>query len=593
MEKQSSIVKGKTIKQVRKINLSGLSLTEIPAEVFQHTNLTKLVLSRNAITRIPKEISKLKKLEVLDLTYNELDSLPAPVFKLPKLRVLAVGHNKLKKFPAQIVGSSIKELIADHNRLQVIEPEALDGLRKLVVSNNPLSGQIVTHLLPELEYYDFWATALLTPPAEMLPVLKKGKIPVHPAEITPGMVLNKMVYDAIMSNEKGPEPMESCESIFISHSSKDKEVIDEFVEQILQLGMGIPQTNIFCTSIEGMGIENGAKMRDWIHEHIKNCDLAFLMISPNYKVSEICLNEMGAIWALNKQEKILLLPGVDFKTFGWLEEIRQAGRIEDDAVLDQLHDELSEKFGLEKKSAVWGSHKKKFIKYCENLLPGTMDTPQKIAERDATDRIYLGYCNKVFALLRYKSYNIWTEMLTEGHPRIPTELISAFDELVPYLDSRAKHSGYERFDKLFEALSLLIDDFSDVFIIYSEGKKDYCSIRPFYKDEEHNGNYYQDRDSYISYVNFIKNMVYELTRLCNAILSEARKLMVDYMSDFGVFAIDGISHKGSVIVKFEYEEGELYSGLKDYIDVALKRKFHSVYDKDLLLKVIEEIVKEK
>ncbi len=358
MEKQSSIVKGKTIKQVRKINLSGLGLTEIPAEVFQHTNLTKLVLSRNAITRIPKEIAKLKKLEVLDLTYNELDSLPAPVFKLPKLRVLAVGHNRIKKFPAQMVGSSIEELIADHNQIKEMAPEALDGLKKLVISYNPLGGQIVTHPLPELEYYDFRKTNLETPDVEFTPAVKKGWLPVHPAVITPEMMINKAIVDAVKGSKK-ENAGEGC--IFISHSSKDKAVIEHFVDYILQLGMGIPEEKISCTSIQGMGIENGAKMREWIQEKIETCALAMLMISPNYKASEICLNEMGAIWALNKPVKILLLPGVEFDNFGWLEEIRQAGHIDQEGALDELFDELTEQFRLKKKASVWNINKKKFL----------------------------------------------------------------------------------------------------------------------------------------------------------------------------------------------------------------------------------------
>lgn len=367
MEKQSSIVKTKSIKQVRKINLSGQGLTEIPAEVFLHTNLTKLVLSRNAISRIPKEIAKLKKLEVLDLTYNKLESLPAPVFKLPKLRVLAVGHNMIKKFPTQMVGSSIEELIADHNQIKEIVPDALDLLKKLVISYNPLGGQIVTHQLPYLEYFDFRKTNLETPDTNLIHSLKKFWLPTHPAIITNEMIVKKAILDTIISKRGDSDILASEGSIFISHSSKDRAIIEHFVDYILQLGMGIPEEKINCTSIQGMGIENGSKMREWIHEKIENCALAFLMISPNYKASEICLNEMGAIWALNKPVKILLLPGVEYNNFGWLEEIRQAGHIDKEDALDQLYDELSEAFRLKKKAVVWGKNKKKFLGVCKGL----------------------------------------------------------------------------------------------------------------------------------------------------------------------------------------------------------------------------------
>jgi len=82
--------------------------------------------------------------------------------------------------------------------------------------------------------------------------------------------------------------------IFISHSSKDKAIVQLFVDDVLQLGAGIKPEQIFCTSIEDMGIKNGDDIRKHIHQNIKNADYSFLLISNNYKKSEICLNEMGA-----------------------------------------------------------------------------------------------------------------------------------------------------------------------------------------------------------------------------------------------------------------------------------------------------------
>ena len=65
-------VPGKTLKQITKLNLSGLDLKEVPEDVFLCTNLTKLDLSHNQICRIPKEIEKLKKLKVLNISYNQV-----------------------------------------------------------------------------------------------------------------------------------------------------------------------------------------------------------------------------------------------------------------------------------------------------------------------------------------------------------------------------------------------------------------------------------------------------------------------------------------------------------------------------------------
>lgn len=586
--KMQSIVKGKTIKQVKKLNLSGLNLTEIPSYVFDYTNLTKLVLSRNGISKIPKDIAKLRKLEVLDLTYNNLTEIPAPVFKLPRLRVLSVGHNKLRKFPKQLVGSTIEQLIADHNQIGVLDADALDNLTRLILSYNPLSGQIVTHKLEKLMYYDFRHTFLSTPSSELLPDDCKGYIPIHRAEMTDDMFLTKMMLD--FSKNHGSEST-SEGTIFISHSSKDKALVEQFVDEILQLGLGIANDRILCTSIEEMGIPNGTKMREWIQEKIANCSVAFLMISPNYKKSEICLNEMGAVWALEKDVKILLLPGVDYGNFGWLEEIRQAGHVENESVLDQLYDDLKTEFGSDTKVSEWNRHRKKFIEFCKSF-PKVEPEDNKIGKtgHEKTDKIYLEYCTQIFEYLRYWKFSVWAEMLIGGRPRILTKLIEDFDLLVSYLDSRAKYEGYDRLDDLFVALSLNINDLTDVLNLYVEGKEDVCTVRAFYREGPHNPRYHDDLDNYNAYVAFIYNLTYELARICNAILSEARHLMVDFMSGFGVFTIDGISHKGNKIVKFVYKNGEIYKGLEDFIETAMTREVHSNFDKGRVRKVLEEIL---
>lgn len=598
MEKQSSIVKGKTIKQVRKINLSRLGLKEIPVEVFQHTNLTKLVLSRNAITRIPKEIAKLKNLEVLDLTYNDLTSLPAPLFKLPKLRVLAIGHNKIKKFPAQIVGSSIKELIADHNKIEKLEPESLDGLERLILGYNPIGGQIVTHSLPCLRYFDFQHTNLSNPPDELLSEECKGRLAIRKAEVTPLMAAQVALINGFLNNsesEKSEVVKSSMElgSIFISHSSKDKEIVEAFSDKVLRLGLGVSSEKIRCTSIEGAGIPNGEKMRDWIHENIKDCSLAVLMISPAYQKSQICLNEMGAIWALEKQVKILLLPGIEYKTMGWLDEIRQAGHIDNEATLDTLVEEIRTLFGMDFNVAEWGRNRKAFLKFCSTYKPN-YDVEQPSTKRNQeTDEIYLNYCSRIFNYLWYKKYSGWAEMLTSSTPRVSVDLLDDFETLREYLDSRFSHEGYEAFDRIFSAMSLWVEDFLDVFNLYAESRDKICRIRLFYKEELRNLTYDEDRENYNAYVDLIRNMVFELTCLGNQLLKEARRVKVDFIPDFGIFSIDGISHKRNGIVKFFYRKGELYNGLKDFLDVATTREFYRPLDKVRVSRIIKEVLEMK
>ena len=46
------------------------------------------------------------------------------------------------------------------------------------------------------------------------------------------------------------EEKSNAKKIFISHSSKDKTIMEKFSDYILQLGIGLSNEDIFCTSIE-------------------------------------------------------------------------------------------------------------------------------------------------------------------------------------------------------------------------------------------------------------------------------------------------------------------------------------------------------
>ena len=144
-------IKGKTTKQVTKLNLSGLGLKEFPENVFDYPNLTKLVLSNNRIKVIPKEILKLKKLKVLDLANNDISTLHSSVFRLPKLRTLNVYGNKIRKFPTQLFESNIRVLIAGKNRIEEFDFGGVESLENIDLTNNQIKKLIVPESFPNLK----------------------------------------------------------------------------------------------------------------------------------------------------------------------------------------------------------------------------------------------------------------------------------------------------------------------------------------------------------------------------------------------------------------------------------------------------------
>lgn len=133
-------IKGKTIKQVRKINLSGRNLKFIPDNVFQYTNLEKLDLSNNRIESIPNDILKLRKLRTLDLSFNKIKVLQASMFKLPKLRILNLHGNEVSCLPKQLAKSNIETLILSRNKFTYIDDKLTAKIKKLDVVDNPIKN---------------------------------------------------------------------------------------------------------------------------------------------------------------------------------------------------------------------------------------------------------------------------------------------------------------------------------------------------------------------------------------------------------------------------------------------------------------------
>lgn len=149
--------------------------------------------------------------------------------------------------------------------------------------------------------------------------------------------------------------------IFISHSSEDKMLIDEFVDKVLRLSCGFKTSEIIYTSLHTTGVKFGENIPQFIKENIETSSVIFFMISPNYRKSEVCLNEMGAAWALNKKMISFLLPNTSFNSLGWLTSFDKAIKIYDSEGLDKLATMLSRK-NLD--IADWNRQKDLFITFC-------------------------------------------------------------------------------------------------------------------------------------------------------------------------------------------------------------------------------------
>ena len=69
--------------------------------------------------------------------------------------------------------------------------------------------------------------------------------------------------------------------VFISHCSKDKPIIDEFVDKVLRLSCGFKTSEIVYTSREDTGVGLGDGIPQFIKENLHRSSLVLFRISDN------------------------------------------------------------------------------------------------------------------------------------------------------------------------------------------------------------------------------------------------------------------------------------------------------------------------
>lgn len=172
--------------------------------------------------------------------------------------------------------------------------------------------------------------------------------------------------DSLYKNEE-----ETNKKIFISHSSQDKPLIDAFIKDVLIATELFNRDEIAYSSGGDMGAEAGECILDYIHKNLEKSSLILLMISSNYKKSEICLNEMGAAWILNKEIVPVLLPNTSCENIGFLNDKNLAIDICSRDGLSKLVDRISVFSSRTSKHETVTKEIENFIKKLGNYSSGT------------------------------------------------------------------------------------------------------------------------------------------------------------------------------------------------------------------------------
>lgn len=174
------------------LNLSGLGLRNLPAEIQQLHELRYLNLSDNRLKDFPTEIAQFSKLEILDLSHNRLESLPVTIKNLANLESLRLNNNRLSLIPpelGQLIHLSNLDLASNRLINIPLEIGSLQELEVLHLSYNQLS-ELPTQIgaLQSLRILSLQNNALQTLPTEVVQLqnLKAINLSDNPLDGIPG-----------------------------------------------------------------------------------------------------------------------------------------------------------------------------------------------------------------------------------------------------------------------------------------------------------------------------------------------------------------------------------------------------------------------
>jgi hypothetical protein len=238
--------------------------------------------------------------------------------------------------------------------------------------------------------------------------------------------------------------------VFISHAELDKQLADALTDLLL-VGVGLQQDQIFCTSLAGLGIPAGQDFKKTIGERLRGAPYVIALLTPNYYASAFCLCEAGATWILSKEFIPFTTPLAGFDQLKAVLIGTQALRLNEETALDEMRQSLEPLLAKRSSDARWTVKKKEFLDKLPAILAALpkpkLPTPKEhkdvIVERDG-----------------YKELNIelQAELLDCQHKYSAVAKLKDKGEV--HTVELAHSDEQEQFDSLVNALYLTTKDLS-------------------------------------------------------------------------------------------------------------------------------------
>lgn len=169
--------------------------------------------------------------------------------------------------------------------------------------------------------------------------------------------------------------------IFVSHAAKDKLLADALVD-LLQTGTNVSHDDIFCSSLEGLGIPAGQNFIEYIKSQLQQPDIVVALVSRNYFESQFCLCELGATWAMSHVLLPLLVPPLTYDDIGGVITSIQVNNIDTAEGLNSFATELKKHLGGSMINlSRWDVKKKRFVQSLGRIT-AKLPIPESVSRQE-------------------------------------------------------------------------------------------------------------------------------------------------------------------------------------------------------------------
>lgn len=371
--------------------------------------------------------------------------------------------------------------------------------------------------------------------------------------------------------------------VFISHADADKKFANEIVTLLEFIGIK-GKENLLCTSLDGYRIPLGCDIIEYLRETFSKKNLFVIILhTQNYYTRPVCMNEMGAAWALKTKYFSVLAPDFRFGDMTGVVNSKDVaikiGADDCEARINQLKNELVEFFGLKQPDEDrWPHYRSSFIENCLKIefASAVYDPIKKGNEKDLFEKLYIPAFDHIFEMLDLDNFHKWAYSCSiSGNTMLSASIYEKIGEITSFIKSRPKHKEYTSWDSLIQNLGLLLNEFEMVFWQHAKKIEDEGYIvEPFYKRGVPNPYYEEEHRAYIEHINLVSDMIFELARLCNLILSRIREIYPEYKKELGMLHVNNRYDCPDLV----YRESEIsdapYPGLKQFIKLRLTRETH-------------------